>query len=92
MALDGASSRKRPRRSIGDQIASPNIVCDEELTTMPIKLTSENVRGTEISCGSSAADGLFAREAKSGAFVTSVAMLLIHDIKLITISQANSDP
>lgn len=36
---------------------------------IPMKLTSEKVRGTEISCGSSAADGVLARDAKSGAFL-----------------------
>ena len=34
-----------------------------------MKLTSEKVRGTEISCGRSAAEGVFARDAKSGAFL-----------------------
>jgi hypothetical protein len=36
---------------------------------IPMKLTSENVKGTEISCGRSAAEGVFARDAKSGAFL-----------------------
>jgi hypothetical protein len=36
---------------------------------MPMKLTSENVSGTASSCGSPAADGRDAREAKSGAFL-----------------------
>ena len=58
-----------PRRSIGDQIASPYSVCDEELTMIPMKLTMENPNGTEMSCGRTAADGYVAREAKSGAFL-----------------------
>lgn len=45
---------------------------EEELTTMPMKLTIENPRGTESSCGRSAAAGVFAREAKSGALLQSV--------------------
>ena len=36
---------------------------------MPMKLTIENPRGTENSCGSLAAAGVFAREAKSGALL-----------------------
>ena len=34
-----------------------------------MKLTMENPRGTEMSCGSTAAEGYVAREAKSGAFL-----------------------
>ena len=36
---------------------------------MPMKLTSENANGTEMSCGHSAAEGRLAREAKSGALL-----------------------
>lgn len=36
---------------------------------IPMKLTIENPRGTESSCGSIAAAGVFAREAKSGALL-----------------------
>lgn len=37
---------------------------------IPRKLTIENPSGTEISCGSSASDGLLERDAKSGALLT----------------------
>ena len=37
-----------------------------------MKLTSENPRGTESSCGRIAAAGVFARDAKSGALLKSV--------------------
>lgn len=47
VALDWSSSRNRLRRSIGDQIASPKIVSDDELTIMPTKLTREKPRGTD---------------------------------------------
>jgi len=50
-------------------MASPKIVWEEELTMIPIKLTSEKEMGTDISCGHSAAAGLAARDAKSGAFL-----------------------
>ena len=70
VALDGLSSKKRPRRSIGDQIASPYIASDDELTIMPIKLTIGNERGTEKIWGHNAALGVVAREAKSGAFLS----------------------
>ena len=50
-------------------MASPYIVCDEELTMIPMKLTIEKPSGTEISCGQTAADGYAARDAKSGAFL-----------------------
>ena len=36
---------------------------------IPMKLTIENPRGTEISCGRIAAAGVFARDAKSGALL-----------------------
>ena len=36
---------------------------------IPMKLTIENPRGTESSCGRTAAEGLVAREAKSGALL-----------------------
>ncbi len=54
---------------MGDHIASPYSVCDEELTMIPMKLTIENPSGTEISWGNTAADGCCALEAKSGAFL-----------------------
>jgi hypothetical protein len=68
------------------------MVTDDEDTMMPMKLTSEKVNGTEISCGRSAAPGVFAREAKSGAFVTSVAMLLMQDMRLETMAHERSLP
>jgi hypothetical protein len=37
---------------------------------IPMKLTIEKPRGTEISCGRIAAAGVFAREAKSGALLS----------------------
>ena len=52
-------------------MASPYRVCEDELTIMPIKLTMEKPRGTEMSCGRTAADGYLAREAKSGALLHS---------------------
>lgn len=45
---------------------------DDELTIMPMKLTSEKQIGIEISCGHKAADGWWARDAKSGAFLQSM--------------------
>jgi len=59
---------------------------------IPKKLTIENDKGTEISCGHNAAEGVAAREAKSGALVTRVAMLLMHDIRELTIAQPSSEP
>jgi hypothetical protein len=47
-------------------------VWEEELTMIPMKLTIENPRGTESSCGRIAAAGVFAREAKSGALLQDV--------------------
>lgn len=55
--------------SIGSQTVLLYIVCEEELTMIPMKLTIENPRGTESSCGRIAAAGVFAREAKSGALL-----------------------
>jgi hypothetical protein len=69
VAFDGLSSRNRLRRSIGDQMASPNIVSDDELTIIPTKLTREKPRGTAQNCGHNAAEGVLAREAKSGALL-----------------------
>ena len=57
VACEGLSSRNMPSRSIGDHMASPYNVCDEELTMIPMKLTMEKPRGTEVICGSTAADG-----------------------------------
>lgn len=45
------------------------MACDEELTRMPIKHTNEHVRGMAKSWGYSAAAGVLARDAKSGAFL-----------------------
>ena len=53
----GSPSRKRFKRSIGDQIASPKIAWEDELTMTPKKLTMEKPNGTESSCGMPAADG-----------------------------------
>lgn len=69
VALEGLFSKNLPNKSIGDHIASPYIVSDEELTMIPMKLTTENVMGTESNCGKNAAAGLVAREAKSGALL-----------------------
>ena len=65
-----------PSNSIGSQTVLPYIVCEEELTMIPMKLTIENPRGTESSCGRIAAAGVFAREAKSGALLQD----LSHDL------------
>lgn len=43
-----------------------------------MKLTMENPRGTEISCGSPAAAGVFALEAKSGAFLQGIRVRIIN--------------
>lgn len=69
VACDGFPSKNAPSKSIGDQMAWPKMTCDEELTMMPMKLTSEKANGTAINCGHSAADGLDARDAKSGALL-----------------------
>lgn len=42
---------------------------EEELTMIPMKLTSENASGTDINWGHNAAPGVVAREAKSGALL-----------------------
>lgn len=47
---------------------------------IPMKLTIENPRGTESSCGSNAAAGFFAREAKSGALLQSLSCNL-HQVR-----------
>lgn len=54
---------------MGDQIASPYIACEDELTRMPIKHTIEDAKGNAKSCGQSAAAGVLALDAKSGAFL-----------------------
>ena len=59
---------------------------------IPTKHTSEAVSGSANNCGYSAADGVRAREAKSGAFVTSVTLLLMHDMELTTMAQPRSEP
>lgn len=56
---------------MGDQIGSPKIVTEEELTIIPMKLTSEKANGTDINWGHNAAPGVLAREAKSGALLKS---------------------
>lgn len=68
------------------------MACDDELTRIPIKHTIEHVRGIAKSWGYNAAAGVLARDAKSGAFVTSVAELLMQDMRLTTIAQARLDP
>ena len=65
----GFPSRNFPSRSIGDQMTSPYIACDDELTMTPKKVTMEKHRGTAMSWGQSAAEGLIEREEKSGAFL-----------------------
>lgn len=69
VACDGLPSKNIPSSTIGDQTGSPNSTSEEEPTMIPIKLTMENANGTAISCGHSAAEGVDAREAKSGAFL-----------------------
>lgn len=54
---------------MGDQMASPYMACEDELTRMPIKHTIEDAKGNEASCGQSAAAGVLALDAKSGAFL-----------------------
>jgi len=66
---DGFPSKSFPSRSMGDQIASPYNTWEEELTMIPIKLTSEKPSGTESNWGSTAASGRDARDAKSGALL-----------------------
>jgi len=92
VAGEGLSSKNRPNKSMGDQIASPYIACEDELTRMPIKHTIEDAKGSAKSCGQSAAAGVLALDAKSGAFVISVTKLLMHDMRLTTIAQARLDP
>lgn len=69
VACDGLPSKNMPSKVIGDQIGSPNNTSEEEPTTMPMKLTIENANGTAINWGHNAAEGVDAREAKSGAFL-----------------------
>lgn len=69
VADDGSLSRNIPRRSMGDQTASPYMACEDELTMIPKKLTMEKAKGTDISCGRTTSDGCFARDAKSGALL-----------------------
>ena len=71
VACEGPSSRKRSRRSMGDQIVSLKMACEDDETIMPMNDTSENVMGTAKNCGQPAAEGRFARDAKSGAFLRS---------------------
>lgn len=83
-----------PKSSIGLQIGALllNNFCEAELTIIPMKLTIEKPSGTANNWGSFAAPGVFARDAKSGAFVTRVAMLEIHDIRLETMAHPSADP
>lgn len=69
VAGEGLSSKKRFNKSIGDQIASPYIAWEDELTMMPIKHTIEDTSGNAKSCGQAAAAGVLALDAKSGAFL-----------------------
>lgn len=77
---------------MGLQTASPKITVELEDTIMPKKLTILKPIGTEINCGMTAAPGVVAREAKSGALTTKVAMLEIQDIRDATIVQASFEP
>ena len=70
VACDGLPSKNIPNKSIGDHTGVPYRTSDEEPTMMPMKLTMENAKGTAINWGQSAAEGVRAREAKSGAFLT----------------------
>jgi hypothetical protein len=63
-----------------------------ELTMIPRKLTMLNPIGTEISCGQTAAPGVEARDAKSGALTTRVAMFEMQDMRETTIVQPRSEP
>jgi hypothetical protein len=71
VACEGEPSRNMLSKSTGLQTGLPKITVAEELTMMPIKLTIEKPSGIAMSCGHHAADGLVAREAKSGAFLAS---------------------
>ena len=64
----------------------------DELTMMPRKLTMINPNGMAMSCGKAAALGVVAREAKSGALVTRVAMFEMQDMSDTTIAQPRSEP
>lgn len=59
---------------------------------IPMKLVTANPMGMAYSWGHSAALGVFAREAKSGAFVMSVNMLLKHEEIEISICQLRELP
>lgn len=69
VAGEGSSSKNRPNKSTGDQIASPYMTWEDELTRIPIKHTMEDARGSAKSCGQSAAADVLALDAKSGAFL-----------------------
>lgn len=73
-------------------MASSDITCEEEITRIPIKHTIEQVKGIAKSCGYNAALGVLALDAKTRAFVTSVAELLMQAIRLTTVAQAKLDP
>lgn len=81
-----------PSKSIGLQTASPKITVELLDTMIPKKLTILNPMGTEISCGQTAAPGLVARDAKSGALTTRVAMLEMQDMRETTIVHASLEP
>lgn len=51
-------------------MASPYITCEDELTMMPMNETREKPSGMAINCGRTAAEGVVAREAKSGALLS----------------------
>ena len=69
VAGEGSLSKNRPSKSTGDQIASPYMACEDELTRIPIKHTIDDANGKAKSCGQSAAAGVLALDAKSGAFL-----------------------
>jgi hypothetical protein len=77
---------------IGFQTSCPKITVELELTMIPRKLTMLNPIGTEISCGKTAAPGELARDAKSGALTTRVAMFEMQDMREMTIVQPRSEP
>jgi len=51
-----------------------------------------NPSGMAISCGQTAAEGVLARDAKSGALVMSVNMLLKHEEMEMSICHYRADP
>ncbi|KAG1716811.1 hypothetical protein ID866_333 [Astraeus odoratus] len=63
------------------------MACEEELTRIPIRHTIEQVRGIAKSWGYSAAAGVFARDAKSGALLCQV----IAQVRQAPVHQVVSD-